>query len=87
MLCVLFFFLKYCKGKIKKWKDYEDKEALDKLILSNIKAVLKEAYRTKKSNPNISHEDLIQEGLAGLLRAVEKFDAKQNVTFLTYKND
>tara|TARA_Y100000034_G_C6895187_1_gene412565 strand:- start:1207 stop:2076 length:870 start_codon:yes stop_codon:yes gene_type:complete len=69
---------------IKKWKDHEDKEALDKLILSNIKAVLKEAYRTKKSNPNISHEDLIQEGLAGLLRAVEKFDAKQNVTFLTY---
>jgi RNA polymerase sigma factor (sigma-70 family) len=35
-------------------------------------------------NPLLSHEDLIQEGYIGLLRAAQRFDAERNIRFATY---
>jgi RNA polymerase sigma-32 factor len=69
---------------VKSWQNDDDKSALDKLVLSNIKAVSKEAFRIKNKNYYISYDDLIQEGIAGLLKAADMFDAGQEVTFLTY---
>jgi len=69
---------------VKTWQESADKMALEKLILSNLKAVFKEAARIKRKNYYLSYEDLIQEGVAGLLKAANMFDATQEVTFLTY---
>ena len=69
---------------VRSWQESSNKMALDKLVLSNIKAVLKEASRIKSKNNYISYDDLIQEGMAGLLKAADKFDSTQGVTFLTY---
>ena len=69
---------------VKKWQDNSNKSALDRLILSNMKIVSKEAFRLKAKNYYISYEDLMQEGIAGLLKAASMFDPTQEVTFLTY---
>jgi RNA polymerase sigma-32 factor len=69
---------------VKKWQDNSNKSALDKLVLSNMKIVSKEAFKLKAKNYYISYEDLMQEGMAGLLKAASMFDTTQEVTFLTY---
>ncbi len=69
---------------IKRWKENEDKYALDKLILSNMRAVTKEAYKTKRSNPYLSYDDLVQEGMCGLIKAVDRFDQDKDAVFMTY---
>ena len=69
---------------IKRWKENEDKAALDKLILSNMRAVTKEAYKTKRSNPYLSYDDLVQEGMCGLIKAVDRFDQDKDAVFMTY---
>ena len=69
---------------VRKWQDNSNKLALDQLILSNMKIVSKEAYKLKAKNFYISYEDLMQEGIAGLLKAASMFDTTQEVTFLTY---
>ena len=68
----------------KKWKYSGCKRSYDKLISSNIRAVMKEAHKVAKYNQNLEIEDLIQEGLLGLVTAAEKFDETENVNFLTY---
>ncbi len=69
---------------VKKWQLESNKDALDKLVLSNMKIVSKEAFRLKSKNYYISYEDLLQEGISGLLKAASMFDIEQDVTFLTY---
>lgn len=68
----------------KKWKYSGCKRSHEKLISSNVRAVMKEAHRVAKFNKSLDIEDLIQEGLLGLVTAVEKFDETENVNFLTY---
>lgn len=68
----------------KKWKYDGCKRSHEKLISSNVRAVMKEAHRVAKFNKSLDIEDLIQEGLLGLVTAVEKFDETENVNFLTY---
>lgn len=68
-----------------KWKETGDKKYLDKLILSNMRLVVSQAKKASLSNPNIMYEDLLQEGLAGLLQAAAKFDSqKLDAVFITY---
>ena len=69
---------------VRKWQSQNNKLALDQLVLSNMKIVSKEASRIKSKNYYISYEDLMQEGIAGLLKAASMFDTSQEVTFLTY---
>jgi len=69
---------------VKLWQNTANKDALDKLVLSNMRAVTKEASRIKSKNHYLSYDDLIQEGIAGLLKAADMFDVKQEVNFLTY---
>jgi RNA polymerase sigma-32 factor len=69
---------------VKKWQNSSNKGALDQLVLSNMKIVSKEAFRLKARNYYVSYEDLMQEGMAGLLKAASMFDTTQEVTFLTY---
>ena len=69
---------------VRKWQNNSNKAALDRLVLCNMKIVSKEAYKLKAKNYYISYDDLMQEGIAGLLKAANMFDSSQEVTFLTY---
>jgi len=59
-----------------------NKEALHKLVNSNLRLVVKIAGLY--SIPNIPVLDIIQEGNMGLIHAAGKFDHKKNVRFCTY---
>lgn len=59
-----------------------DKKARDTIINSNIKFVISIAKTYK--NCGVPFEDLIQDGIEGLLIAYNKFNYHQNVKFITY---
>lgn len=66
----------------RKIKENNCKKSRDKLVLSNLKLVVKIAK--KYLNNNVPQEDLIQEGNLGLLKAVEKYDPELGYRFSTY---
>lgn len=59
-----------------------DRSAGDKLMTHNIKLVIKSATRFAPFTENI--DDLIQEGMLGILIAAQKFKVSKKVRFLTY---
>ena len=59
-----------------------DKEARDRMIRANLRLVVNVARCY--SNPDLSLEDLIEEGNLGLLKAVERYDLSRNCRFSTY---
>lgn len=56
-------------------------DARDKLILSSLRLVVSIAYRYR--HRGLSWEDLLQEGVCGLIRAADKFDMR-GTNFSTY---
>jgi RNA polymerase primary sigma factor len=59
-----------------------DLDAKDRLINSNLRLVVKFARRYQ--GHGLSVEDLVQEGMMGLIRATEKFDWRRGYKFSTY---
>jgi RNA polymerase sigma factor (sigma-70 family) len=59
-----------------------DLEAKERMINSNLRLVVSQARRYQ--GHGLAMEDLIQEGMLGLIRAVEKFDWRRGFKFSTY---
>lgn len=65
-----------------KYYETKDREALQKLVTSNLRFVVKIAY--EYLHYRIRLMDLIQEGNTGLLKAVQDFDPYKEVRLTTY---
>lgn len=59
-----------------------DKDALDKIIMANLRFVIKIAKQYK--NYGVPFSDLISAGNVGLVEASKKFDPSKGVKFMTY---
>ena len=66
----------------KLWKNNKDPAALEKIILSYSKLVIRIASQFK--HYGLPFNDLLQEGHIGLLLALEKFDPSRDLRFSTY---
>jgi len=61
------------------------KRAWDKFVMSNIRLVVLIAKKfTKRAEPHLTIEDLVQEGICGLQGAIAKFDPTRGYKFSTY---
>ena len=65
-----------------KYRKYDDIEAAQKLITSNLRFVVKVAFEYKSYGVKI--QDLIQEGNIGLMMAVKKFNPYKGYRFISY---
>ena len=59
-----------------------DKKALDKIIDDNINLV--RFVANKYTKRGLEYEDLVQEGIIGLIKAINKCDLKRSTSFSTY---
>jgi len=64
------------------YRKHEDKESAQKLVLSNLRLVVKIAMEYRSAYYHTL--DLIQEGNVGLMRAVQKYDLDKGVRFTSY---
>lgn len=64
------------------WTETRDREAGQKLVLSNLRFVVKIAKEYTKYGFKLP--ELIQEGNMGLLHALDKFDSKKGYRLITY---
>jgi len=60
-------------------------QARERLVQGVEQYVIREAK--KLSGRGVEFEDLIQEGITGVLRAIEKYDPEKGFAFLTYADD
>ncbi len=65
-----------------KWFYEKDRTAAEKLVLSNLRFVVKLAHKFKSYKMKL--EDLIQEGNIGLMRGVQTYDPNQNIRLIHY---
>ena len=66
----------------RRYRDNDDAEAREELIIRNLRLVVSVAKRFQ--NRGVSLVDLIEEGNIGLIRAVERFDPEMGNRFSTY---
>src|SRR4051795_2540210 len=61
-----------------------DLAAKDRMICANLRLVVSVARQYASSSQGVPFLDLVQEGMLGLIRAVEKFDYRKGFRFSTY---
>jgi RNA polymerase sigma-32 factor len=66
----------------RRYRDTGDREALFRLVTSNLMQVVRVALSFRRAARNLL--DLVQEGNLGLLAAIERFDPELNVRLPTY---
>lgn len=70
------------RALIRRWQADRDRTALEALILSHARQVYACAMRL--SSEAADREELIAEGMVGLIRAADRFDLSREVRFSTY---
>lgn len=72
---------------IRKYKETEDEVLLNKILEQQYKLIMKVARKYYKSGETTyEFDDLVQEGMMGVLRAIEKFDPDAGFMFSTYSS-
>ena len=66
----------------RRWRDLKDRVAAYRLVVSNLRLVVKIAFEYQRAYANLL--DLIQEGNLGLMQAVKKFDPYREVKLSSY---
>lgn len=67
---------------VERWRGQEDRTALDRLVISHGRMVVKIARQYRAYGLPIG--DMIQEGFIGLMQAAHRFDPARAVRFATY---
>ena len=65
-----------------RFKKYDDMEAAERLVTSNLRFVVKIAHEYR--NYGVKLIDLIQEGNVGLMHAVKKFNPYKDYRLISY---
>lgn len=68
--------------KVKHGNEHERAEAINELVMRNLRLVVFNAKQCKF--PKVELEDLIQEGVIGLMKAASKYDYSKSFKFATY---
>ncbi len=61
-----------------------DEKALERMVTHNLGLVSKLTKKMYYKNEQFSYEDMFQEGVIGLMKAIRKFDPKEGCRFSTY---
>ena len=61
-----------------------DEKALERMVTHNLGLVSKLTKKMYYKNEQFSFEDMFQEGVIGLMKAIRKFDPKEGCRFSTY---
>ncbi len=69
---------------VRQFQETGDKKSLDKIVLGNLGLVHKIVGRFPVKNASCSYDDLFQEGVAGLIHGIRKFDTKRGYRLSTY---
>jgi RNA polymerase sigma-32 factor len=67
---------------IRRWQDDGDRHALELLLRSHARQAWSQALRFADNPTDL--DDLVAEGMIGLMRAADNFDLKMNLRFSTY---
>lgn len=63
---------------------HRGRKAKDRMVTANMRLVVDVSKKYRRQCDHLSHEDLLQEGTFGLIRAAEKFDPERGYKFSTY---
>jgi RNA polymerase primary sigma factor len=63
---------------------HRGRKAKDRMVTANMRLVADVSKKYRRQCDHLSHEDLLQEGTFGLIRAAEKFDPERGYKFSTY---
>lgn len=66
------------------YKSNKDLNARNELIVNNIGLVYIAAKKRMNIKSSFTFEDLVQEGVIGMIKGIEKFDINRNTSFSTY---
>lgn len=69
---------------IREYNETGNKKVLDKIVLANTGLVHKLTSKFPLKNCNVSYDDLFQEGIAGLIHGIKKFDSTKGYRLGTY---
>lgn len=69
---------------LKAYKKNKDITIRNKIVENNLGLVYIAAKNKKKGYYSLSFEDLIQEGIIGMIKGIEKFNINRNTSFSTY---
>ncbi len=66
----------------RRWRDQKDEKALHELVGAYVRLVVSMAHRFR--NYGLPMNDLVQEGMVGLMQAAARFEPEREVRFSTY---
>lgn len=69
-----------------KYKETHDIEIRDKILMSSLGIIGMHVHIYIRGNPHIDPDELFDEGLIAVFRAIDKFSFDKNVNFITFLN-